>query len=113
MFAFLDEKFLTRRFSDSAKFRGWIALKYEAAPPALRGLRRPWNFDVWVSEGELNTGGGACVECPRGIDNLTRIVDMLDEALASNESAKTYLNMPTSKQATGLARPSVRHMVLT
>jgi len=39
-FAFFDEKFLTRRFSDSPKFRGGvppattplIALKYEAAP---------------------------------------------------------------------------------
>ena len=47
-FAFFDEKFRTRRFSDSPKFRGvppatmpLIALKYEAAPPALRGLQCP------------------------------------------------------------------------
>jgi len=50
---FSTKNFLTiRRFSDSPKFRGGrrvppattplIALKYEAAPPALRGLRRPW-----------------------------------------------------------------------
>jgi len=49
-FAFFDEKFLTRRFSDSPKFSGvapattpLIALKYEAAPlPFMVSGASPW-----------------------------------------------------------------------
>ena len=49
-FAFFDEKFMTRRFSDSPKFSGGglppattplIALQYD-----LHGLRRPWTLEL-------------------------------------------------------------------